>query len=258
MRAILSGGGRYDQEFERLPFLKRALAMAGTSPRLLIVPTPLKWPPFDEVDSLIATLKPLKIDLKTLTPDTQSHPDPHQAAELIHWANVILVLGGNFMEQMTRWRATSIDHMLIAAAGTDKVLVGGSTGLMCWFQYGHTNTHTLDYTGPSHSAYRFEPGLGVLPAAACAHYEGFHTGTGAPRAASFRAMMYRRPIGSIGIGVTTHASLEIDHDTIRILGDRYASVHRIERTPGGLTNHEYRPNSSRAIPFKEFFGRSLP
>jgi peptidase E len=251
MKAFLAGGGRFDLETERLPLLNQALAMAGPTPRLLIIPTPLKWPPFDELDGLKHYLTASKHEFKTLTPSPQAMPNYHDAAALIAWANVILIPGGNFTEQMARWRKTGIDQLLIKAAHTNSaVFVGGSTGLMCWFDRAQTNTHLLSRTGPSHTRYRLEKGLGVLPALVCAHYESFHARTGLPRAMSFREALLRQPTGTVGIGVSTHAAIEINgNNPVRITGqDRYATVHRIERTAVGLLTSIFHNGDNIEIP----------
>jgi hypothetical protein len=191
MRALLSGGGRFDLANEQLPLLQRALTIAGFSPRLLTIPTPLKYPPFDELDGLIklfgtASIWP-DVKLEILTANTQDHPDYDQAASLIKWANIILILGGNYAEQMDRWRKTGIDQLLVDAAHNDSALmVGGSTGFACWFRAAQTNSHPHSYNGSAHSRYRLEPGLGVLPALACPHYESHHRATGEARATRFR------------------------------------------------------------------------
>lgn len=255
MKAILAGGGRFDLDNERWPTLVRALDMAGSNPKLLIIPTPLKWAPFDELDHLASRLTSEGINYQSLTPGTQDVPDYDRAKQLLEWCDVILVLGGNFMQQMIHWRQTGIDDLLKHAA-TTKVLAGSSTGMMCWFDLAHTNTHELTYTGQSHRDYRLEPALGVIPAIACPHYDGFQMRNGTPRAESFRAMIARRPAGTIGIGLTHHAELIIDGDRIHIgATDRYATAHLLTSTPAGLKTTIYRAAGSPELSYTALFGR---
>lgn len=256
MKAILAGGGRFDLDTERWPTLIRALAMAGSEPKLLVIPTPLKWAPFDELEKLESRLRAAKIKFKLLTTDTQAVPDYDRAKELIAWSSVILVLGGNFMQQMIHWRQNGIDELLISAAPT-KVLVGSSTGMMCWFELAHTNTHELGYTGPSHRDYRLEPALGIIPAIACPHYDGFQMRNGTPRAESFRAMISRRTAGTIGIGLTHHAEIIIDGNEVRFDGtDRYATAHILKSSPTGLETTIYRAFDATKLSFTDVFGRA--
>ena len=249
--AVLGGGGWFNEDSAVL--LERGALLCGSTPRLLVMPTPLSSLPCGELDGIRHRFG--SWDPEFLTEDTQAMPDPSRAEELIEWANIILVMGGNFGENMKRWRETGIDQMLLTASERGKVFVGSSNGLNCWFKAGQTLDRPLDE--PKATEYFLQPGLGVLPALVCAHYDNFQPATGVPRSVSFTAMMRQQPVGTVGIGVTNFGYIELSDGTVTVNRTRrYAGVHRLERTP-----FQDEPELQMLVPgaeasFQEFFSPS--
>ncbi len=80
-------------------------------------------------------------------------------------ADMIYVPGGNLKFVADTWRKTGADKYLKKAFDDGKVLFGGSSGSMCWFQQG------FDDCGPEDS-FMFVDALGLLPYNNVPHYEG--------------------------------------------------------------------------------------
>lgn len=54
-------------------------------------------------------------------------------------AHIILASGGNTLYAVDRWRSLGLDVILKEAARRGTVLTGGSAGLICWFDGGHSD-----------------------------------------------------------------------------------------------------------------------
>jgi hypothetical protein len=75
----------------------------------------------------------------------------------------------------------------------------------------------------------------TLQRLACAHYDTFHAKSHVARAESFRRGIARQPTGTVGIGVTNYAALEISGPTVRIIdNDVRAIVHKLTRDKTGV------------------------
>ena len=82
---------------------------------------------------------------------------------IINKADVIYVGGGNTKSMLAVWREWKLDKLLLKAYNKGKILCGVSTGAICWFQQGITdswasNLNILDC-------------LGFLPGMCCPHYQ---------------------------------------------------------------------------------------
>ncbi len=78
--------------------------------------------------------------------------------------DVILVAGGNTANALAVWRTYGFDDILREAWLEGILLTGWSAGMICWFEYGVT-----DSFGPELAAMEC---LGFLPGSACPHYDG--------------------------------------------------------------------------------------
>jgi len=78
--------------------------------------------------------------------------------------DAIYIGGGNTRSLLALWREWGLDVVLRAAYERGVVLGGISAGMICWFEYGVTDS----VPGP------LTPlrGLGWLPGTACPHYDG--------------------------------------------------------------------------------------
>jgi dipeptidase E len=54
-------------------------------------------------------------------------------------AHIVLVSGGNTLYAVDKWRSLGLDIILKEAAHRGTVLTGGSAGLICWFDGGHSD-----------------------------------------------------------------------------------------------------------------------
>jgi dipeptidase E len=78
--------------------------------------------------------------------------------------DVILVTGGNTANGLAVWRTHGFDEILREAWLAGTLLTGWSAGMICWFEYGVT-----DSFGPELAPMEC---LGFLPGSACPHYDG--------------------------------------------------------------------------------------
>jgi len=78
--------------------------------------------------------------------------------------DAIYVGGGNTRSMLALWREWGLDRALRAAYGRGVVLGGISAGMICWFEFGIT-----DSVPGSLSPLKC---LGWLPGTACPHYDG--------------------------------------------------------------------------------------
>lgn len=81
--------------------------------------------------------------------------------ELIAQADVIFVAGGNTRAMLAVWREFSIDQQLKSALRHGTVLCGVSSGAICWFDLGHSD---------SGGGYSLIPGLGLITGVMCPHF----------------------------------------------------------------------------------------
>ena len=80
--------------------------------------------------------------------------------------DVIFVLGGNTANMLAVWRVHGVDLALKEAWEAGVVLCGGSSGSLCWFECGTTDSFNLNDLRPLYD------GLGFLPGSHCPHYDG--------------------------------------------------------------------------------------
>ena len=78
--------------------------------------------------------------------------------------DVILVTGGNTANALAVWRTHGFDEILREAWLAGTLLTGWSAGMICWFEYGVT-----DSFGPELAPMEC---LAFLPGSACPHYDG--------------------------------------------------------------------------------------
>jgi peptidase E len=85
-------------------------------------------------------------------------------ASFVQDQDVIYVGGGNTRSLLALWREWGLDTALRAAYENGVLLGGISAGMICWFEYGITDSNP--------GALSPLPGLGWLPGTACPHYDG--------------------------------------------------------------------------------------
>lgn len=90
--------------------------------------------------------------------------------ELLNWADIIYVGGGDTVSMLKIWKEFSLDERLKEIYRKDRAVLGGiSAGAMCWFSCGHSDSDA--FQGDENWHYRIVDGmLGIYPFAYCPHY----------------------------------------------------------------------------------------
>lgn len=68
--------------------------------------------------------------------------------ELVDWADIIYVGGGNTKTMLELWKTTGFDHLLMSIKG-EKVLSGISAGANCWFAYSCSDYLQMEQNNPN-------------------------------------------------------------------------------------------------------------
>lgn len=99
-------------------------------------------------------------------------PDLDKVRELIGWADVLYVGGGNTALLLDTWRRLGVDAEIKGAALNGAVLSGLSAGALCWYQFGLSDVDR--FSGDEDWRYRCLPALGWLPGLFCPHLDVEH------------------------------------------------------------------------------------
>jgi dipeptidase E len=156
------GGGTGDTPEQRAVLHDYVLGLTGkTRPKLLYLPTAL-------ADSAYSAQE--VVDFydcyrgRAETSHVFTFPWPRRdLRDLMLSQDAICASGGNTANMLAIWRVHGIDELLREAWEQGIVLFGGSAGMICWFEYGVT-----DSFGPQLEGMEC---LGFLPGSACPHYE---------------------------------------------------------------------------------------
>ena len=87
--------------------------------------------------------------------------DFNESCELLDWADIIYVGGGNTKQLLELWRKSGLDEKLIEAANNGKVLCGISAGGGCWFNYTSSDYLQME-TGNPGAPFMPLKGLGLV------------------------------------------------------------------------------------------------
>mmetsp|Transcript_4400 Transcript_4400/g.7380 ORF Transcript_4400/g.7380 Transcript_4400/m.7380 type:complete len:377 (-) Transcript_4400:35-1165(-) len=164
---------------------------------------------------------------------TDSTPSAEEICQAFNQADIIMFSFGNTLFGVDRASRFGIKDYLQQAMERGVVLCGGSTGAICWFDGGHSNSSDpASYRHPSDTDARRErsweyiraPGFGLLPGIFCPHHDSSDS-YGLQRALDFEAMLLRHP-GETGICVDDWAALVIN-------GERFCVVN-VEGKPGSV------------------------
>ena len=171
--------------------------------------------------------------------DATPAPTVEDITAAIRDADVILVSGGNPLYAVALWEAYGVPELLREAAVAGTVICGGSCGLICWFDAGHSDSaDPASYKnamlgggakaveGADTWEYVRVPCLGLLPGLICPHHDRVQS-NGVLRATDFDAMMIRHP-GEYGIAVDHWAALIFD-------GSGAYSVFNVPDKPGSVS-----------------------
>ncbi|MFT7184366.1 MAG: dipeptidase E [Oceanicoccus sp.] len=158
---------------------KKILSLTGKKkPKVLFVPTASK----DSTGYINSITKIYEGQLSASMKSLLLHGEKlttKEIQELIDWADVIYVGGGNTLMMMKKWRRLGVDKMLKRAHKEGTVLCGVSAGSICWFDYGVSDS--LHFYDDKTMKYIKVAGLGILPGVHCPHFgsklydKGFRT-----------------------------------------------------------------------------------
>lgn len=102
---------------------------------------------------------------------TRKDYSEEELRELVSWADIIYVGGGDTIFMRNEWKKQGVDVLLREAYEKDSaVLMGISAGAMCWFDSGCTDSE-LAVIKPGMKYGLAEELLGIYPQIFCPHYE---------------------------------------------------------------------------------------
>lgn len=145
-----------------------AISLCGRpQPNVLFVGTASDdAPPY--INNFTGAYTELGCNIKTLSLVTESYSDA-DIDDLLCWADVIYVGGGDTVAMMNVWKQYGLDKKLLKIYKEDTaVLTGISAGAICWFNCGHSDSESFyrdDWQ------YVWADGmLDIFHAAFCPHY----------------------------------------------------------------------------------------
>ena len=128
--------------------------------------------------------------------------------ELLEWADIIYVGGGNTDRLMELWSKSGVSDKLIELVNKNKVFCGTSAGGGCWFKYTWSD-YLQEKTGNPNSPYMEVKGLGLVDLI-------FN-----PHAGNTRRM---RSVGNITQQLNTNCLSLTDNMAIEIVDDEYKLI----------------------------------
>lgn len=223
MPIIAIGGGELkDQETLLLDqFIVKQTQKA--QPRALFIPTASGDAPgyietFNQIYGLM-----LGCDTRILC--LSREPSASAIAELIDWADLIYVGGGDTRRMMKQWRERGLDHLLIESEASGKLLCGLSAGAICWFDSGLSDSNRFDANGDW--TFSRVDGLGLVPGLLCPHLDSEQ------RALPLLQNLLADPVPALAL--TDCAAVVVCDGQLSILeGNDRAAAYRITPTRDGL------------------------
>ncbi len=134
-------------------------------------------------------------------------PSQRIIEDLIAWANVVYVGGGNTLRMLNRWRALGIDRLLLKAHRQGTILAGMSAGAQGWFECGLTDCWRRDHDPSKAVAAR---GLGLIAGLCNPHYT-----KDAWLAERGKDVLNR--LKTIGINIDDNAALIVEGNRYRVI-----------------------------------------
>ena len=152
---------------------------------------------------------------------------------LLSWADIIYVGGGDTVFMMQLWKKYGVDEKLKKIYEKDSaVLTGISAGAICWFCCGHSDSQS--FSKESEWEYCWADGLGIVPMAFCPHYE--------ERQSSFDTMLLEKNMPGLAMENNT-AFVEND-------GERYF-IRSSNEAQAFLIQYQADEMQKRSVEFKQ-------
>jgi peptidase E len=149
-------------------------------------------------------------------------PPSADLASFVLEQDAIYVGGGNTRSLLALWREWQLDIALRAAYERGVVMSGISAGMICWFEFGITDSVPGELSPL--------PCLGWLPGTACPHYDGE-----AQRRPAFHRLLASGTVPP-GYAADDGAALHFVDETLReaVASRPAARAYRLERVEGAV------------------------
>lgn len=172
---IIAMGGGFDYEDTFRPLIDKCLSHVNReTPHMLFIPTG-HFDELEETEEIVEWFANAGCRTDILLP---SKTTEQEVKEKIAWADIIYETGGNLKFVADTWREKGVMDAVKAAFARGAVLMGVSTGAMCWAEKGWDNfgepvfrvTDEFPFLGEE-PKYEFCDATGLLPFCLCPHFD---------------------------------------------------------------------------------------
>ena len=176
---IIAIGGKFDSDDDFRPILERSLAHVGkTHPHMLYVPT-AGYDNYAGSDPITARFAAAGCETDALLVSKET---AQVAAEKFAWADIVYAEGGNLKFLTENWAEKGVYEAADAALKRGAVLMGFSSGAMCWADKGWDDTEPETFRIIHHGPFFVGMGrdfayydcAGLLPFCLTPHYDSIN------------------------------------------------------------------------------------
>lgn len=173
---IIAIGGKFETDDTFRPILERSLAHVGKEhPHMLFVPT-ASYDAYSPNDGIITRFAAAGCETDVLLVSKES---AQAAAEKFAWADIVYATGGSLKFLTENWSAKGVFEAADAALQRGAVLMGFSSGAMCWADKGWDDTESDTFRIVHHGPFfvGMGPGFayydcaGLLPFCLVPHFD---------------------------------------------------------------------------------------
>lgn len=154
---------------------------------------------------------------------------PKEIDELLVWADIIYIGGGDTFYMMEVWRKYGLDSKLKEIYMNDSaILTGISAGAMCWFNCGHSDSEVFWVNDVVRYGWVNEL-LNIHPYAYCPHYE--------ERVESFDKMLKEKSL--VGLAMESDTAFVEQNGEIKFIKSNKASkVYKLKNDDGTVIKEQ--------------------